>query len=190
MVLGIQASAVEKVIYFAGYIVTKVSEDNRARLLKELDTEYKTKVKALQNEEAKEALRDRMEEMKREIQNVVTGVVLDELTFHRYSIKYSTLFEARIGAEAIYDLFKQVDLKELLARLEKDRDTAGALERAKLDKRLSLVRGMIHAGVRPEWMFLTRIPVVSLQRFVRWWRSKVDVTRHLTSTTLSSCDQP
>ncbi len=160
MVLGIQASAVEKVIYFAGYIVTKVSEDNRARLLKELDTEYKTKVKALQNEEAKEALRDRMEEMKREIQNVVTGVVLDELTFHRYSIKYSTLFEARIGAEAIYDLFKQVDLKELLARLEKDRDTVGALERVKMDKRLSLVRGMIHAGVRPEWMFLTRIPVI------------------------------
>ncbi|MBP9836694.1 MAG: DNA-directed RNA polymerase subunit beta' [Candidatus Pacebacteria bacterium] len=160
MILGIQASAVEKVIYFAGYIVTKVSEDNRARLLKELDTEYKTKVKALQNEEAKEALRDRMEEMKREIQNVVTGVVLDELTFHRFSIKYSTLFEARIGAEAIYDLFKQVDLKQLVTRLEKERETAGALERAKLDKRLSLIRGMSHAGVRPEWMFLTRIPVI------------------------------
>ncbi len=160
MILGIQASAVEKVIYFAGYIVTKVSEDNRGRLLKELDTEYKTKVKALQNEEAKEALRDRMEEMKREIQNVVTGVVLDELTFHRFSIKYSTLFEARIGAEAIYDLFKQVDLKQLVTRLEKERETAGALERAKLDKRLSLIRGMSHAGVRPEWMFLTRIPVI------------------------------
>ena len=160
MILGIQASAVEKVIYFAGYIVTKVSEENRARLLKELDTEYKTKVKALQNEEAKEALRDRMEEMKREIQNVVTGVVLDELTFHRFSIKYSTLFEARIGAEAIYDLFKQVDLKELLVRLEKERETAGALERAKLDKRLSLIRGMLNSGVRPEWMFLTRIPVI------------------------------
>ncbi|KXJ97887.1 MAG: DNA-directed RNA polymerase subunit beta' [Parcubacteria bacterium OLB19] len=160
MILGIQASAVEKVIYFAGYIVTKVSEDNRSRLLKELDTEYKTKVKALQNEEAKEALRDRMEEMKREIQNVVPGVVLDELTFHRYSIKYSTLFEARIGAEAIYDLFKQVDLKSLLTQLEKERETVGALERAKLDKRLSLIRGMIHAGVRPEWMFLTRIPVI------------------------------
>ena len=160
MILGIQASAVEKVIYFAGYIVTKVNEDNRARLLKELDTEYKTKVKALQNEEAKEALRDRMEEMKREIQNLVTGVVLDELTFHRFSIKYSTLFEARIGAEAIYDLFKLVDLKELLVRLEKERETAGALERAKLDKRLSLIRGMLHSGVRPEWMFLTRIPVI------------------------------
>jgi DNA-directed RNA polymerase subunit beta' len=33
MILGIAASAVEKVIYFAGYIVTKVSEEDRARLL-------------------------------------------------------------------------------------------------------------------------------------------------------------
>ncbi|MEZ4104230.1 MAG: DNA-directed RNA polymerase subunit beta' [Candidatus Paceibacterota bacterium] len=160
MILGISASAVEKVIYFAGYIVTKVSDEDRARLLKELETEYKTKVKALQNDEAKEALKSRMDEMKKEIEGVVPGVVLDELTFHRFSIKYSTLFEAKIGAEAIFDLFKQVDLKALLERLEKERETAGAMERAKLDKRLSLVRGMIHAGVRPEWMFLTRIPVI------------------------------
>jgi len=160
MILGIQASAVEKVIYFAGYIITKVSEESRTRILKELETEFKTKIKALQNEEAKEALTTRMEEMKKEIENIKPGIVLDELSFHRYSIKYSTLFEARIGAEAIFDLFKQVNLDELLKRLEKERETAGAMERAKLDKRLSLVRGMIHAGVRPEWMFLTRIPVI------------------------------
>ena len=160
MILGITASAVEKVIYFAGYIVTKVSEEDRARLLRELDTEFKAKMKALQNEDAREALKTRMEDMKKEIESITPGVVLDEANFHRYSIKYSTLFEARIGAEAIFDLFKQVNLQELLVQLEKERETAGVMERAKLDKRLSLVRGMINAGVRPEWMFLTRIPVI------------------------------
>ncbi len=160
MILGITASAVEKVIYFAGYIVTKVSEEDRGRLLKELETEFKTKVKALQNEDAKDALKSRMDEMKKEIEGIVPGVVLDEVTFHRFSIKYSTLFEARIGAEAIYDLFKQVDLATLSEKLEKERETAGAMERAKLDKRLSLVRGMLNAGVKPEWMFLVRIPVI------------------------------
>ena len=160
MILGITASAVEKVIYFAGYIVTKVSEENRSRLLKELDTEYKTKVKALQNEDAKDALKTRMDDMKKEIEGIKLGVVLDEVTFHRFSIKYSTLFEARIGAEAIYDLFKQVDLPKLVEKMEKERLTAGAMERAKLDKRLSLTRGMLNAGVKPEWMFLIRIPVI------------------------------
>lgn len=160
MILGISASSVEKVIYFAGYIVTKVSEESRTRLLKDLDTEFKAKLKTLQNEEAKEALKDRMEEMKKEIEDVRPGIVLDELTFHRYSIKYSTLFEARIGAEAIYDLFKQVNLKELLSQSEAEREKAGALDRVKLDKRMALIRGMINAEVRPEWMFLTRLPVI------------------------------
>jgi DNA-directed RNA polymerase subunit beta' len=160
MILGITAASVEKVIYFAGYIVTKVSEDDRTRLLRELDTEFKAKYKALQNEDAKEALKARADDMKKEIESISAGMVLDEATFHRFSIKYSTLFEAKIGAEAIFELFKKVNLAELLKQLEKSRETAGAMERAKLDKRLSLIRGMNHAGVRPEWMFLTRIPVI------------------------------
>jgi DNA-directed RNA polymerase subunit beta' len=160
MILGISAAEIEKVIYFAGYIVTKVSEEHRTRLLKDLQTEFSAKLKALQNDDAKEALTTRMEDTRREIESIRPGVVLDEMNFHRYSIKYSTLFEARIGAEAIYDLFKAVNLPELLTQLEKERETAGAMERAKLDKRMSLVRGMITAGVRPEWMFLTRIPVI------------------------------
>ena len=160
LILGITAASIEKVIYFAGYIVTKVSEDERGRLLKALDTEFKAKLKDLQNEDAKEALKTRMEDMKHEIEKIAQGIVLDETTFHKYSVKYSTLFEAKIGAESIYELFKNIDMSKLLSRLETERETAGAMERAKLDKRLSLVRGMIHAGVKPEWMFLTRIPVI------------------------------
>ena len=160
LLLGITASSVEKVIYFAGYIVTKVSEEERARLLKDLDTEYKTKLKELKNEEARETLKERMQETKREVESIKTGTVLDETQFHRFSVKYSTLFEARIGAEAIFDIFKNLNLEVLLQELEERREKAGAAERAKLDKRLNLVRGMIHAEVRPEWMFLNRIPVI------------------------------
>jgi DNA-directed RNA polymerase subunit beta' len=160
MLLGITAASVEKVIYFAGYIVTKVSENDRARILGDLDTEFKTKLKSLANEEARDALKLRMDEVRKEIESIQLGVVLDEMSFHRFSIKYSTLFEARIGAEAIYDLFKDLDLAKLADQLEDRYTKAGAMERAKLDKRLALIRGMLHAGVRPEWLFLTRIPVV------------------------------
>ena len=160
MILGITASSVEKVIYFAGYIITKVSESDRARILTELDTEFKTKLKGLQNEDARDALKERADETAKEIKSIQQGTVLDEATFHKFSIKYSTLFEARIGAEAIYDLFKEIDLTKLVVELEDRYTKAGAMERAKIDKRLTLIRGMLHAGVRPEWLFLTRIPVV------------------------------
>jgi DNA-directed RNA polymerase subunit beta' len=160
LILGTSAAQIEKVIYFAGYIVTKVSTDERQRLLKELDGEYKSKLKELTSDKAKDELKSRMDDTKKEIESIVVGVVLDELHYHKYSMKYSTLFEARIGAEAIYDLFKSIDLNELQERLEDQRTRAGAAERAKLDKRLSLIRGMIHANVRPEWMFLMRLPVI------------------------------
>src|SRR3989344_7785199 len=160
LILGSSAAQIEKVIYFAGYFVTKVSEDERVRLLKELDTEYKTKLKELQSDKAREELKSRFDDTKKEIDGIVQGVVLDELNYHRFSMKYSTLFEARIGAEAIYDLFKNIDLNKLQTQLEERRPKAGAAERLKIDKRLSLMKGMITAGVRPEWMFLTRIPVI------------------------------
>lgn len=160
LILGITASDVEKVIYFAGYIITKVSESERSRLLSELNTEYKTKLKELHNQEARDELKERMDETKREIESIKQGTVLDENNFHKYSVKYATLFEAKIGAESVYELFKDLDLNELKDRLESERTKAGAAERAKLDKRLGLVRGMLHAGVKPEWLFLTRIPVI------------------------------
>jgi DNA-directed RNA polymerase subunit beta' len=160
LILGTSAASIEKVIYFAGYFVTKVSEEEKKRVLKELDAEFKTKVKELQNDEAKDELKSRMTETKKEIEGIVEGVILDEMHYHKYSMKYSTLFEARIGAEAIFDLFSNLNLEKLRDRLETARETAGVAERTKLDKRLSLIRGMIHAGVRPEWMFLTRIPVI------------------------------
>jgi len=160
MILGITASSVEKVIYFAGYIITKVSEGDRARIMSELETEYKTKLKSLQNEEARAALKTRADETAKEIKSIQQGTVLDEATFHKFSIKYSTLFEAKIGAESIYELFKNIDLPKLADELEERYTKAGAMERLKIDKRLTLIRGMIHAGVRPEWLFLTRLPVV------------------------------
>ncbi|MEK7100658.1 MAG: DNA-directed RNA polymerase subunit beta', partial [Patescibacteria group bacterium] len=46
--------------------------------------------------------------------------------------------------------------KTLAAKYE----TAGAAEREKLAKRLSLIAGLIASGTRPEWLFLTRIPVI------------------------------
>jgi DNA-directed RNA polymerase subunit beta' len=151
---------VERVIYFAGYLVTRVDEKERARLLKELSAEYKNKTKAVGDEKTREALKERMLTAKRELEGLSPGLVLDETAFHAYSLRYGACFEAEIGAEALYNLCKQVDLVVLRTELEKTLHTVAAGERERLSKRLALVRGMIHANLRPEWFFLTRIPVI------------------------------
>ncbi|MCI0597617.1 DNA-directed RNA polymerase subunit beta', partial [Candidatus Parcubacteria bacterium] len=160
LVLGIPSADLEKVIYFAGYIITKVNEDVKKRLLAELESEYKTKHKAARDDKERDALKERMTLAKSEIDSVVVGRVFDEITYHRYSVKYGTLFEAKIGAEAIYDIFRGIKLEELKETLEARYQTAASAERAKLAKRISLIASMIASKVRPEWMFLTRIPVI------------------------------
>ena len=160
IILGMTTSDLEKVIYFAGYIVTSVSESARAEIMRDLESEYKSKIKTVQDEKTKEALKAMYQGAKKEIDSIHEGAVLDEVEYGKFSMKYSTLFEAGIGAEAIYNICKALDLKKLevtvLATLEK----ANRLEKDKMNRRLSVVRAMIKSGTRPEWMFLSRIPVI------------------------------
>jgi DNA-directed RNA polymerase subunit beta' len=160
LMLGIPAGDLEKVIYFAGYMVTKVSEEERKRLLRDLDSEFKSKVKSASDEKTKEALKQMLLSAKGEIDSVHEGAVLDEVQYHQFSMKYSTLFEAGIGAEAIYNIFRTINLEKLETELVAQLEKAGNLEREKVGKRLSIVRSMKKTGLRPEWMFLTTIPVI------------------------------
>ncbi len=160
MVLGIQTSELEKVIYFGGYIITMVNEAERARILRDIDSEYKSKVKSLVDDKSKEKMKELLVAAKKDVEGIVEGRVLDEADYHKYTIKYSTLFEAGIGAEAIYNICRSLDLKKLVEIMETALEKAGAIEREKLQKRLSLIRSMIRSNVRPEWMFLVHIPVI------------------------------
>ncbi|HFC10586.1 MAG TPA: DNA-directed RNA polymerase subunit beta' [Candidatus Kaiserbacteria bacterium] len=160
LILGVSGADLEKVIYFAGYIVTKVSENTKKRLLSELDAEYKSKYQQAKTDDARDSLKERMVQARSEIDGVVVGRVLDELAYHRFSVKYGALFEARIGAEAIYDIFRELDLSELQEKLQARYEKAGKAEREKLAKRLSLISSMIASEIHQEWMFLTRIPVI------------------------------
>ncbi|MEY2640620.1 MAG: hypothetical protein RL150_13 [Candidatus Parcubacteria bacterium] len=160
MVLGMSTTDLEKVVYFAGYLVTDVYEEERKRFLKELESEFKAKTANAQDEKTKDALKDLYTSTKKDIELLRKGMVLDEVAYHKYSMRYSTLFEAEIGAEAIYKIFKSLDLPKLAEQLEGELTDATGPLKEKLNKRISLVRSMVNAKVRPEWMFLTRLPVI------------------------------
>ncbi len=160
LILGIPTADLEKVIYFAGYIITKVSEEDRIKFLKDLDSEYKAKIKSLQDEKTKEAVKEMLLNAKREIESIQEGRVLDEVEYYNFGTKYGTMFEASIGAEAIYNIFKKIDLNKLLSQLRTELEKASSLESGKINKRIGVVSAMINSNIRPEWMFLTLIPVI------------------------------
>ncbi len=160
LLLNIPVTDLEKVVYFAGYIITKVHEDEKVNILKELDTEFKNKSKNLSDEADVEKLKNLFAGTKKEIGEIYEGKVLSEIQYHSFSLRYGGAFEASIGAEAIYTLFKNLDLTALKEKTEKMIEKAGSLEREKLSRRLALIRALINSGTRPEWMFLSSIPVI------------------------------
>jgi DNA-directed RNA polymerase subunit beta' len=160
LLLDVPQADAEKVIYFAGYIITKVSEDEKQSILKDLDAEFKSKIKQLTEEKHKDELKEKLLATKREIENIIEGRVIDEVAYHSYSVKYGTLFEAEIGAEAIYNIFKKLDLKKLEEKVLAELDKAKSVESTKIAKRLSMIQAMLRSNTRPEWMFLSRIPVI------------------------------
>jgi len=160
LMLGLSAAEVEKVVYFAGYIVTHVDETERTRLLKELEQELQTKTKAVEGAEAKTALKEKAQKAKKEIDSLRVGAVLDEAAYHLFAVKYGAVFRATIGAEALYNILKQIDVDVFIKKLKEEYEGAPAAERDKLRKRLALAEALKRSQVRPEWMFVTRLPVV------------------------------
>ena len=160
LVLGLSVAEVEKVIYFAGYIITKVNEEEKARILRELDNEYKQKIKLLKDEVEREKLKISFQETKRQVDSITPWKVIDEITYHRWSLKYGPVFEAGLGAEAIRTIFKGIDLAKLRADLAVQFEKSSSLEKPKVQKRFNLVKSLERSGVRPEWMFLKVIPII------------------------------
>jgi DNA-directed RNA polymerase subunit beta' len=160
MFLNLSMADLEKVIYFAGYIITKVNAEEKLRLLKEIDKEYKERARSLQDERSKDALKEAMFSAKRSLEGIMVGRVLDEVNYHRLSLKYGSVFEAEIGSEALYNICKNADLDKLLVKVSEDLEKASALERTKTQRRYNLIRSMKRSGIRPEWMFLIAVPVI------------------------------
>ncbi|WP_022850624.1 DNA-directed RNA polymerase subunit beta' [Limisalsivibrio acetivorans] len=88
--------------------------------------------------------------------------LLTEDHFRRAEEEYGPAsFTAKIGAEAIKDLLKKVDLDILLLELKEElRDTTSMQKKLKLAKRLRVVEAFRKSGNKPEWMVLDVVPVI------------------------------
>jgi DNA-directed RNA polymerase subunit beta' len=70
-------------------------------------------------------------------------------------------FTAMIGAEAIREMLKALDLERLAVDLRKEiAESTSDLKPKKLAKRLKLIEAFLSSGNRPEWMILTVVPVI------------------------------
>ena len=159
LILDMSISDLEKVTYFAGYVVTQVHEDKRKNALEEIEREFKMKAQAAIGGEL-EKLKAAKEKAKDELRGLRPLRVLSEVEYHRLSLKYADVFEAGIGAETLRAILAAVDLEKLEKNLDAELATAPPMLQKKYLKRIRVVRAMIKNNLRPEWMFLSALPVI------------------------------
>ena len=89
------------------------------------------------------------------------GELLSEDQYQELLEKYGTSFKAKIGAEAVLDLLKALDLDTLSKKLHKQLETVkeGTTARRIL-KTLKIVEDFKKSGNKPEWMVLEVLPVI------------------------------
>jgi len=160
LVLNKSSQQLEKVIYFSSYIITKVDEDARQRILDAVEEEFKQKSSKEKTEAKKNELRQLREKVKEEVLDIKPLRILSEVVYHTLSLKYGEMFEAGTGAEVIRDLFKKVDLETTVDEIVKESNEAPPATKKKILRRLKLFQGMLRAKVRPEWMFLDVLPIL------------------------------
>ena len=148
--LGVSLPDIEKVIYFASYIITKVNEELKAGAMKRVESEFKSKMKNAKSSEEEETLKELKDRERNNLKNLAKYQIISELDFRDLSAKYGEVFEAGIGAEVVKNLLGEFDFDELILQLEGElKNGPNPLEHKKISRRLKFIKGMKKAGVRP-----------------------------------------
>jgi len=87
--------------------------------------------------------------------------VLTEEQYRKAQEKYGDDFKAMMGAEAVQELIKHLDLEKLIADLREELGGTKAKQKVeKIIKRLKLAEELKTSGNDPQWMIMTTVPVI------------------------------
>jgi DNA-directed RNA polymerase subunit beta' len=89
------------------------------------------------------------------------GEILSEDRYREGREKYGDDFAASQGADAIRELLRNTNVKELSQKLRTEmKETASEAKKKRLAKRLKIIESFLESGNKPEWMILEVIPVI------------------------------
>ena len=89
------------------------------------------------------------------------GQLLTEEQFLQARQEHGEDFDAAMGAEAVYDLLRTIDLQSEMVQLKEEIASTGSETKLKrLTKRIKLIEAFVESGNRPEWMVMTVLPVL------------------------------
>lgn len=180
VLLNLTVKNIEKVVYFAAYLIISAKDEEIATKLTDLESQTvasreairlryeemakdkNSNAKALADEEAKEleALEADYTAKKTALEGLQKGAVITEQAYRNLPEGYEDLVEVEMGATAIKRLLDEIDLKTMISELREEVTTAKGQKEKKLMKRLKVLEGMEAAGIKPVDLVLMVVPVI------------------------------
>ena len=186
LLLDLPIKTLEQIVYFAAYIVINVNEETKGQAEEEITgsmdqrknqmkKEYDQAKKQLQESSA---TRDQLDALDGEYANKMDsikanhkealddlkklhiGSVLSELKFREMNMKFGHVFRAGTGAESLKEIIANMDLGQMVTQLQEERKNSSGQKLKKIMKRIKLVSSLDKAGIKPEWMVLSRLQII------------------------------
>jgi DNA-directed RNA polymerase subunit beta' len=180
LLLGISVRNLERIAYFATYVVLKSDVETRDKFLADLEAETeagRAAIKIRYEKEAEgenadvkalaEAMTRETEELnesylakKTQLESLVKNSLMSEVDYRNLPEEYQDLIEVGMGGVALKALLDGINLSELIAELTEEVAGAKGQREKKLLKRLKVLEGMQSAGIKPSSLTLTVLPVI------------------------------
>jgi DNA-directed RNA polymerase subunit beta' len=180
LLLGITVRNLERIAYFATYVILNVEEEKRDQYLADLEAETEAariaikmryekeaegegadvKVLAEQQSREVEDLNESYTTKKTQLESLQKGALLSEVDYRNLPEEYEELIGVGMGGVALKALLDEIDLPTLIAELTEEVEGAKGQREKKLLKRLKVLEGMQAAGIKPSSLALTVLPVI------------------------------
>jgi DNA-directed RNA polymerase subunit beta' len=180
LLLGMTVKNLERIAYFASYVIKSVDAKKRDQYLADKEAEFaaaQTAVKARYEKEAQaedanvkalaEMQTKELEEITEEfelLKNQLTGLehlnLINETDYRALPDELQDMITVGMGGAALKELLEQVDLDKLIEQLTEEAEEAKGQRKKKLMKRLRLLESMQRAGIKPSSMCVSVLPVI------------------------------
>ena len=180
LLLGITVRNLERIAYFATYVILSVDAEKRDQYLADLEAETEAGRMAIKMRYEKEAeaegadvkelaaqqsrevedLNESYTVKKTQLESLTKGALINEADYRNLPEEYEELIQVGMGGVALKALLDEIDLPTLIAELTEEVEGAKGQREKKLLKRLKVLEGMHAAGIKPSSLALTVLPVI------------------------------
>ncbi|MEX0881817.1 MAG: DNA-directed RNA polymerase subunit beta' [Candidatus Saccharimonadales bacterium] len=180
LLLGMTVKNLERVAYFASYIIKSVDKDKKDKVAADREADFKAKeakikqryekdaakknadVRALAEGQTKEleGLAAAAEEFRNQLSALEKLNLLSETDYRNLPSELQSAISVGMGGGALKELLDDVDLPKLIKSLTKEAEEAKGQRKKKIMKRLRLLESMHRAGIKPSSMCLSVLPVI------------------------------